>query len=213
MPARVANQRVLRRARLITPATWDPAEAAIRAFTLTNGDKSAVKGSAAAWKSLRSTTGKASGKHYVEIKCTNAASTALMMVGLANAAFVSSSYLGDPATGPAVGVQPDDSVTNTADFTVVNTADLTAGAQTLNKVYAIALDMDAGKAWFANDNTYSASGDPAAGTNPWVTFSPGGTGALFMAIGEFADGGGTWTLQAASGEQTHSPPSGFTAWG
>lgn len=208
MPARVAIQRVLRRARLITPATWDATDASLRGFTLTNSDKTSEKTSVTSWKAIRSTTSKASGKWYVELKCTTAATGSAVQWGFCNAGFSSANYLGSAAS--SAGVQPDGSF-NGVDFTQANAANPTAGNPALNKIYGLALDMNVGKAWFANDNTFV--GDPAAGTGEWLTFTPGTTGALHFAMAVNSNTGGAWTLQAASGEQTYTPPSGFTAWG
>jgi hypothetical protein len=195
----------------VNPATWDPTEAALRGYTLTDNDMTAVKGATASWKALRVTEGKASGKHYVELRCAIDGTSAFMQFGFANAGFDSASYLGSGAT--SIGVQPDGSVNNSAAFTVVNAPSLTPGNQVTGKIYGFHLDMDAGKAWLSNDNAFAASGDPATGANPWITFDPAVTGALFLAIGQFGGDAGSWTLKAAAADQTYAPDAGFTAWG
>lgn len=196
----------------ITPATWSTVDASAQGYTLTNGNKTAIKSSAAAWKALRISQGKTSGKWYAEAECTVAGTTALYQMGLANNAFNAGQYLGEASSGPAIGIQPDGSTNNTAEFTVVNNPSMTAGAPTLGKVYGFHINMTDGRAWLSNDNSFAAGGNPATEANPWVTFTPGTIGTLFMAIAQLADGGGTWTLRCASGELNYSPAAGYTAW-
>ena len=44
---------------------------------------------------------------------------------------------------------------------------------TTNDIIGCAVDVDAGKVWFAKNNTWQNSGDPAAGTNEAFTFTAG----------------------------------------
>lgn len=37
----------------------------------------------------------------------------------------------------------------------------------------VAVDTMTGKIWFAKNNVYQAGGNPVAGTNPGLTFTPG----------------------------------------
>lgn len=207
MPApHLLRQALLRRPSLVvpvTPATWNTQDATDRGWTLTNGDKTAEKTSATSWKAIRVTTAKASGKHYIRFKCTSAAGAALNQWGFCNAGFSSANYLG--SAGSSAGVQPDGSF-NGVDFTQANAANPTAGNPALNKEYGLFLNMDTGKAWFENDGVL-ASGDPDADTNPWLTFTPGTTGALMAAIGVNGNAGGAWEILSDTGKLT------FSAWG
>ena len=76
-------------------------------------------------------------------------------------------------------------------------------------VIGIAVDFDAGKIWFAKNNTWLQSGDPANGTNPAETFI----------VGKFTPG---WSGGGASGDRTgaadfgqlgftYTPPTGFVS--
>ena len=84
----------------------------------------------------------------------------------------------------------------------------------------VALDADSGKVWFAKDNVWQMSGNPAAGTNPsysnltggpfYATFggNPGGGGQI-----NFGQGGliGLTYNAAAGGSFKYAPPAGFLA--
>lgn len=74
-------------------------------------------------------------------------------------------------------------------------------------VISVAVDADSGKVWFAINNTWQASGDPASGTNAAYSALSG-----TFYIGAFFGGttGASVTVQDNS-DQAYSPPSGFTA--
>ncbi len=76
-------------------------------------------------------------------------------------------------------------------------------------VIGIAVDFDAGKIWFAKNNTWLQSGDPANGTSPSATFT----------VGTFTP---SWCAGGASGDRTgaadfgqlgftYTPPTGFVS--
>ncbi len=79
---------------------------------------------------------------------------------------------------------------------------------TLNDIIGMALDADAGKIWFAKNNVWVQSGDPAAGTNPrWDDAT-----ILNYPIYPCCDLRYTddqLTIRFSAAHQTYSPPSGF----
>lgn len=78
---------------------------------------------------------------------------------------------------------------------------------TTTDVIGIALDMTAGKVWFAKNNVWQASGDPATGANAAVS---GLTGTWYPTIGMY-DTSGAATARFATAAFTYTPPSGFAA--
>lgn len=58
-------------------------------------------------------------------------------------------------------------------------------------------------------NVWQLTGDPAAGTNQWVS---GISGTVYPAIGWVASYSGGGRINTKSSELTYSPPSGFSQW-
>ena len=94
-------------------------------------------------------------------------------------------------------------------------------------VIGIAVDIDAGKWWFAKNNTWSDSGDPAAGSNALDTFTAGTelshwvasyNGASYTYINAGQDSTFDGEISAGGnadgngyGDFKYTPPSGFLA--
>lgn len=188
--------------------TWNTTDAAASSFTLTNGDLT-VAATTGAWKSARATTGKSSGKLYFEIKCVESDTNAYYMLGVASSGFSAANYLG--TSSYSAGLAPGTQYLSTG-FSAGSGA-APSGNPTNNDVWQIAVDFTAGKLWLGKNNSWIASGDPAAGTNPAVNFTPATVGTLYPAISLYGSTSGTWTLQALASQQTHSAPSGFSEWG
>ena len=104
----------------------------------------------------------------------------------------------------------------------------TYGSQaSLGDIIGVAVDMDNGKIWFADNNTYIASGDPAAGSNaaytnlagtvvPVVSTQDGSTAFVTMNFGQDSSFAGGKTAQGnldgnGIGDFFYAPPSGFLA--
>ena len=73
-------------------------------------------------------------------------------------------------------------------------------------VIGVAYDADTGKVWFAKNNTWQSSGNPAAGTNPAVTLA---TGTPFYFQHQIFNN--TWTGNFGQTGFTYTPPTGFKA--
>ena len=105
----------------------------------------------------------------------------------------------------------------------------TYGSQaSLGDIIGVAVDMDNGKIWFAENNTFLNSGDPAAGSNaaytnvagtilPVVSTQDGATAFVTMNFGQdstFAGGdtsGASASDSGGIGDFYYAPPSGFLA--
>jgi hypothetical protein len=132
-----------------------------------------------------------SGKWYFEMTCTN---TGVYYVGLIdkqsqseswyrNNGSYSSSFGGGGTTGYS--------------------------SWTTNNVIGVAWDVDAGKIWYAKDNTWQ-SGNPSSGTSPTNTFTAG----LLLLPEIYTDNSaGTKSGSFNFGQRpfTYTPPSGYVA--
>lgn len=176
---------------------WDTASEGT-SVTISNGDIDAAS-NASSWGSARTNIGKSTGKWYVEFKIQelSGGDPQYILKGIADATTSPmNAYLGNFAN--SVG-QIDASFYNSG-FTSgasINTS------HALNDIFAIAFDADARKCWIAKNNTWLGSGDPAAGTNPWVTW--GSARTIYPAVGLY----GT-TKKVRLMTTNYSPPSGFS---
>jgi len=181
--------------------TWNPSDKGA-GITLSNGDLDLV--SNGAFYSVRATLSRSTGKFYYEQTIVTASTSNLMLGWMSGAASLAT-YIGNSAIGAAVNSTTTTTYNN--GFTVVNNYSLAAPVQ--GDVVMFAIDYDAGKAWVGKNGTWSASGDPAAGTNPWVTFTA--NTALFPAGCSFDASHKLRGNFGASAFGT-SPPSGFSAF-
>ena len=77
-------------------------------------------------------------------------------------------------------------------------------------VIGVAFDADTGKVWFAKNNTYLSSGDPAAGTNDTLTYQTTNHLAPALAFDNTSDGK-TWVVNFGQRPFTYTPPTNFKA--
>ena len=77
---------------------------------------------------------------------------------------------------------------------------------TTGDVIGVAYDADTGKIWFAKNNTWQASGDPAAGSDPAATLT---TGVPFYFNNQIFNN--TWTADFGQSGFEYTPPTGFNA--
>jgi hypothetical protein len=190
------------------PALWNSSDISTNGFTGTNGNRT-VTSSVSAWKSVRITSTKSTGKLYCELSGVSIQTGINWIIGLASSGFDATDKLGtsDYSAGlrfdghyPASGI----SVANGTGWSVSTPE---------TAIYALAVDLDAGKAWILQNNVVVV-GDPVAGTTPTFTFSIGTTGPLAVALSLYSpDSPGDWTVNSLAADQTYSPPSGYSEWG
>ena len=201
----------------VTPppsSVWSASDATAGSMTLTNGGLTVTPGAAGQWQAIRSTTSKTSGKFYVEFSNSVAATNWVFSVGLASAGIA----LGGGAfalgmSNYSVGIVTLTTVNVSSGFTKNYTPNGPDWQPAAGTVFALAIDFTAGSIWFADNNVWTNSSNPATGSLPAVSFVPATVGALFAAMDFGATGVGVWTLQATAASQKYAPPSGFTAWG
>lgn len=186
-----------------TAVTWNPSDKA-SLVVLSNGNRTATRTGATTNQSVRATLSRSSGKYYFEVRMDTAgAPSNYSMVGVCTSSLSLSNYIGQDST--SVGYEPTGQ-------RYTNGAGAAYGATyTAGNVIGVAVDIDSGKVWYAKDNTWQASGNPAAGTNPAVTLSAGLT--LFPALSLYAASTQpALTARFKSSDLSYSPPSGFSPW-
>lgn len=169
--------------------------------TLSASDRTATRTTGSGLGGVaRATIGKSSGKWYTEFLAVTSSSGNLAF-GLVLSTFnpLVANYLG----GTAIdwGYWSDGSRYLSGSATGGH-ASFTNG-----DVIGMAWDATAGKLWWAKNNTWQSSGDPAAGTSPGYS-SVSGTG--YPAADCFGSGLVGSIRHAAA--YSYSPPSGFSAW-
>lgn len=185
--------------RITTYATWNPSDKGSD-VTLGGGNLQ-VSFSGTTNTVVRSTTGVSSGKWYWEIACTGNAGASNGFVGIANSTqTVNTNELGATANSWAYKGLDGNKVTN-------GSASAYGNSWVSGDVIGVALDMTAGKIWFAKNGTWQASGDPGAGTNE--AFS-GLSGTIYAA---YAANATAWTNTTNFGASpfSYSVPAGFNS--
>jgi hypothetical protein len=180
----------------ITYTTWNPDDKAAN-ITLSNGDLVATLTSTTT-AGLRSILGVNSGKWYWEITVGTLLGNELYL-GIGDSAVLLTTHLGFTSGGYSY---------HGSGLKINNNSSTSYGnSYTSGAVISVALDLDAGKLWWAKNGVWQASGDPAAGTNE--AFS-GISGTFYAAISMFFD---TNYITANFGASafTHSVPSGFNS--
>lgn len=174
-------------------AQWNSADKNA-AITLSNGDRDATGGTLV---SVRGLLGRSSGKYYFE--CIPQSSAANFWCGFGTSGANLASYPGNSAS--SAGLASSGNAVNTWTKDQAGTFSIAAG-----DVLGFALDMGVGYGWMSKNNVWQLTGNPAAGTNQWIS---GVTGTVYPFC---APGGATARISTKTSELTYSPPSGFSQW-
>lgn len=201
--------------------TWPTIDVPAAGFVVSGANMDISGDGTSAWKSAFATGGRKGELVYMEFEAVAVASqTNLGFCGLANCFQTDGNYLGqvsgnlsaagNNSTMKAAGVyggQPN-SATGWTVANAVSIGTITAGTR-----IRIALNGATGKAWIGKvGSAWPASGDPEAGTNPWIT-GIGTTERVFPAVSIYTGAGNTWRLHVNTGDFTGVVPTGFSAWG
>ncbi len=189
----------------VSPTTWDPANTGTGA-TLSSGNLIITKTSGSgSYSTTRTTTSYSSGKYYFEVKVTETNTSNYMMVGIINSSASLSQAVGTNINGYGYYEQNGDSYYN-------NVATAFGSAWGLGDVIGVAVDLTAGKIWFAKNNTWQASGSPSTGANPAYSITAGGYYAA-CSVWSTTSPADELTGQFRAAAQTYAPPAGFASWG
>lgn len=177
--------------------TWSPTDKASN-VSLSNSDLTAGS-SSATFGSVRATLGRSTGKYYYEVLMGSFGST---RTGLGDGAFTLTTYVGNSAKSAGFV-----NSTNTNNgFTLDNSGTFTLAS---NDVLGFAVDGTNGKAWVSKNNVWQLSGDPAAGTGQWISWTPPVT--IYPATSVY-DLTNSFTLRTKTSQITGTVPSGFSVW-
>ena len=178
--------------------TWNPSDKDA-GITLSNGDLDA-DGNVAAFRAVRATIGKSSGKYYFELLINTITSSGVVS-GVLNSTAALTTYVGNAASGR--GVQ-----SSGTSYATGFTAGSSCGAFSATQVLGICFDMGTGKVFIAINNTWQGSSDPVAQTNPWAT----GLSGTVYAAHSASNAGNRATLRTKLADFTYSPPSGYSSY-
>lgn len=173
--------------------TWNSADKAA-CVSLSNGDLTATQ-NANGFGNVRATLSKSSGKWYWENVVGTVNSTAFRIGAALSTASLTANVGIDLLS---FGYCKDGQKCRNGCSAFGNT-------YTTNDVIGVALDLDNGKVWFAKNNVWQASGDPATGANPAFTFS---VDTYFPMWGEYFSGSAV-TARFSSSSFSYTPPTGF----
>ena len=186
-------------------ATYLPLYGAVSHMaTFSNGNLTAA-GSGVTGRAALASIGPTTGKFYSEFTL-DAVGTAV----LCRAGVVAVDNLYDPLMFSSGEFAPQiNSVYYFANGTRrLNNSDTASWGSTFTTgdVIGVAYDADTGKIWFAKNNTWQSSGDPAAGSNPAATLT---TGTPFYFNNHIFNN--TWTADFGQSGFEYTPPTGFLA--
>jgi hypothetical protein len=173
-------------------------------ITASNGNLDVNFANSTYAKSIGSTLGLSSGKWYFEGTVNSGATVSFIGIEPSNSTIFNdtvsaSRVMGYSATGYSYYSNGDKRNNNT---------DAAYGTSyTTGNIIGVAIDLDNGKIWFSKNNTWQASGDPAAGTNPAFSSIPANT--YISGVSAFNSQG--WSLNFGQRPFSYTPPSGFVA--
>lgn len=188
-------------------SAFDPAQIGPQ-VVLSNGDRRATITVNAGQQSRAYTlAGKSSGNFYMEFSIMSQTSITSPRLGIAPAGASLTTGVGFGATEWAIITNSSgnplllNNNTNSPFGTVIGAGD----------IIGIAVNFTTSHLWFAKNNTWMASGDPASDTNPAATISAATT---YFPCVSYAQTAGTPDIAQINSpaSQTFAPPAGFSAW-
>lgn len=177
--------------------TWNPSDKSNK-ITLSNGNRTVSHTGTSSHGGVRATGSKSSGKWYWEISFGTDPASSCLYVGIGTSSAPLESQLGGDAHG--YSYKDTDGKKYHLGSGVNYGSTFTAG-----DIIGVALDLDAGKLWWAKANAWQASGNPAAGTNEAYN----GISGTFFPMHMSMCNGLIITANFNANDQTYSPPSGF----
>jgi hypothetical protein len=181
--------------------TWNPNDKS-GSISLSNADLTAqLTSGGGTSRNARATLSRSTGKHYFEV-VVDATAGKNVWIGIALATHVlDTDWLGRKSADGWSYYAFSGQKYNNGNATYGN-------SYITGDVIGVAVDLDAGKIWWAKNNTWQASGDPANGTGAAYTNV---SGEIFPALTLY-DLNDQLTARFKSADFTYTPPSGFSAW-
>jgi hypothetical protein len=167
------------------------------------GQKDVAQALTGSFTSVRATVGKASGKYYYRL-LLGAPPSNQVFWGVSDASTAGGAGL-DVYNPTNSAMIRDDGFASAVGFTKAQSG--APGSFATGDYLDCAVDATAKKMWLGKNGTWLSSGDPAAGTNPYFTWSSNYT--VFPTIALYGAYGFIKLLTSGAGG---TPPSGFTWW-
>ena len=152
-----------------------------------------------AWHGIRGTIGVNSGKVYFEVTDDNG--DVHNCSGMASAASI---LTNSPGTATQNSL-----IFNTGDFYEYDGTTTASTATTTGQIRGHAVDLDAGKAWYAINNTWQNSGNPSTAANPIDSSLPTDETLLFPVFRGHSSS--ALTFNFGQKPFAYTPPTGFSA--
>ena len=173
--------------------------------TLTNGNLDFGAATNSNFTNSVGTIPVSSGKWYVEYTIgTN--------VGSSNGlGFINSESLASAGGSYGIG-QASDGWLRTTSVVYNNSSSAVSSLTTISSgdVVMLALDLDNGKAWWGRNGTFENSGNPGAGSNAMVTFTPGGKSFVVGISAYHSSVVASGVINFGARSFAYSAPSGFS---
>jgi len=212
-------------------ATWNPlantqAGLSYSGSVYSNGN-TRFRGNTGGTATTQLTHGLSSGKWYIEIYIDGSPAGGFPMIGIV-ASGANSTTLQNTSNAAALAITSDLQTVNGTKRVFGSTSSTSYGSGFSDTdICQMAIDIDNGKIWWGKNNTWFASGDPAAGSNAGDTFT-GGTemmvfvgsysGAAYSICNAGQDDTFAGNVTAAGnadgngfGDFKYAPPTGFLA--
>jgi hypothetical protein len=152
-----------------------------------------------AWHGIRGTIGAGSGKVYFEVTDDNG--DVHNCSGMASAASI---LTNSPGTATQNSV-----ILNLDNYTTYDGSDVSSTSSTTGQIRGHAFDLDAGKAWYAINNTWQNSGNPSTAANPIDSSLPTDGTLLYPVFRGFSTS--AMTFNFGQKPFAYTPPTGFSA--
>lgn len=183
-------------------ATWSPTDKG-SVIILSGGNLTATHDATSAFGMVRASASFSAGRWYFELTNNANGATAGGLVGGVATATAALTYPGAGAGSWGYRANASPPVKRLAGLDTNDAAMTTLG---VGQRLMVAIDCDAGKGWFGNNGVWSGGGDPALGTTPTFTFTPGTT--LFPALGIFNQPQSV-TANFGASAFAHTVPNGY----
>lgn len=197
---------------------WSPENKAAD-IVLTNGNRDAYSTTGAGGGIVLSVSGKTSGKFYAEVeRIQNYTPDHTAGPGLHRETSGLTTYLGSTANGWGVYSASSGNGSRTFNNATAANIDTGSGTSAIGQRFRIAADLDNGRLYLAisnrNSGAWIGGGDPALGSSPTYTFTPGGDTFYLAACplrGDFTNPK-NWLRLVLPASWSFSPPAGFGIW-
>ena len=212
-------------------ATWNPLANTQAGLSYSEGvysnGNTRFRGNTGGTTTTQLTHGLSSGKWYIEIYIDGSPASGFPMIGIV-ANGVNTGTLQNTSNAGALAITSDLQTVNGTKRVFGSTSSTSYGSGFSDgDICQMAIDIDNGKIWWGKNNTWFASGDPAAGSNAGDTFT-GGT-EMMVFVGSYS--GAAYSICNAGQDDTfagnvtaagnadgngfgvfkYSPPTGFLA--